>query len=147
MFSLRLKAAQNTHSDIVECIQTWNIIESLWTRKSVTLWFYLQFPKQEQKHLRCEELWSEEHLNVRGAHGSEAAVSVAGERRLQGGTKRREKDKEAFAEVAEARDIGIVAENIFVNSVSVTVSGSNSNVEKFMHSLNEWKVNNESFRS
>jgi len=74
---------------------------------------------------------------VRGAHGSEAAVSVAGERRLQGGTKRREKDKEAFAEVAEARDIGIVAENIFVNSVSVTVSGSNSNVEKFMHSLNE----------
>lgn len=79
---------------------------------------------------------SEEHLNVRGARESETPVSVAGDRRWPEGTMRREKAKEEpFADV---RDTGSVAESIFANSVTTTASSSsNSNAEKFMHSLNE----------
>jgi len=69
---------------------------------------------------------------VRGAREKDMPVSVTGERRLPEGTTRREKDSEAFAEVTEVRDIGMVAENIFVNSVTLTTTTSNSSVEKFL---------------
>lgn len=95
----------------------------------------------EKKHLRWEEFFREEHLNVKGAREKDMPVSATGDKRLPGGTTRREKDREAFAGVKEVRDIGIVAENICVNSVTLTTSASNSSMQKFMH------VHNESFPS